>query len=114
MFNKRTAWLGIATMAMAFGLGCSDVCDTYCEVTVDKIVELGCMTAGEWNTSWDAQGYEDSDDYLEHCQADKAAIYQDAKEQSDAAAADVRQTCSDKLDEASEADSCGVLGDAGY
>ncbi len=114
MFSKTTVWMGIATLAMAFGLGCSDVCDVFCETNVEKIEELGCMSSAEWNTSWSAQGYANADDYLEHCMADKAAVYRDAKEQSDSAAADVRQTCNDKLEEAEAADSCGVLGDAGY
>jgi len=112
--HRRILVSSFALMAMLAlaGTGCSDVCDAYCDATVDKIGELGCWEV--WGTGWSDQGYEDDADYLGHCKDTFQATYQDARENSDSAAADVRQTCSDKLDETNAAESCDDVALAGY
>ncbi len=113
MHRRIVSWGIVAVMIGALGgIGCSDICDAYCDATVDKIGGLGCWEV--WGTSWSDQGYEDQDDYLGHCKDTLEATYQDARENSDSAAADVRQTCADKLDETEAAESCDDVALAGY
>ncbi len=104
----------ILGMVVTIGVGCSDVCDSFCAATVDKIETMGCMSSDEWNTSWTSLGWEDSQDWLEFCQDTYAAQLKDAKEESGDAAGEIRQTCSDKLDETEAAESCDDISVAGY
>ncbi len=99
--------------ALALAAGCTNVCDDYCQATVDKIADLGCMSS-EWGTTWEDQGYADEEDYLQHCMDDFDAQYSDAREESDAAAQEIRANCSDKLEETDAASNCDDLAAAGY
>ena len=112
--HRLKAWLAFVALVLGTlgSVGCSDVCDAYCDATVDKIVELGCWEV--WESTWADQGYDDQDGYLTHCKDTFDATYKDARENSDSAAADVRQTCSDKLDETDAAEGCEDVAIAGY
>jgi len=109
----RVSVLTLTLGALALTAGCTNTCDDYCQATVDKIAELGCM-GGEWGTTWEDQGYADEEDYLTHCMEDFDAQFQDAREESEEAAQEIRQNCSDKQEETDAASSCDDLAVAGY
>lgn len=98
--------------ALALAAGCTNVCDDYCQATAEQIADLGCWA--EWGTTWEDQGYADEQDYLDHCMGDFDAQYQDAREESDSAAQQIRQNCSDKLEETEAAINCDDFSVAGY
>jgi hypothetical protein len=102
----------LLTLSLLGGAGCASVCDTYCEATVDTIEDLGCLT--EWGVSWEDQNYESKEDYTAHCQAAYAAQLADASDLSADAAGEVRQECSDKLDDLDSADDCSVIAVADF
>jgi hypothetical protein len=100
--------IGLAAMVAIVVLGgCSSPCETYCDVTVEKLQDLNCMDV--WGTSWEEQSYEDEADFLQRCVATFDQRMEDAGAASAEAAEDVEQGCSDALGELEGVEDCSAV-----
>lgn len=102
-------WMGsgLAVVVAMVVVGCTSPCDTYCDVTVEKIQDLNCMDV--WGTSWEEQVYEDEADFVERCVATFDQRMADAGAVSPEARDDVEQGCSDALGELDGVEDCSAV-----
>ena len=103
-------WMGfslvVVVSTVALG-GCTSPCDTYCDATVEKVRDLGCMDV--WGTSWEEQSYEDEAEFLERCVATFDQRMADAGAVSAEARDDVELGCSDALGELEGVEDCSAV-----
>ncbi len=98
-----------AVVAMGLlGAGCANPCDAYCDGTLTKIEDLSCLDV--WGTTWEDQGFADDEDYRTRCVETYDQREADAWAESPEVREDLRQGCSDALDELEGVEDCsGVL-----